>query len=267
LVHAPIVTSEEVGENTVDRFAKASLSPTLLFADPFGFKGLSLRLIKAVLKDWGCDCIFFFNYNSINRWITADVVRGHMDLLFGEVIANQLRAKLRTASPTDREATIVDALKTAIRECGIQYSHTFSFEDSRSDRTSHHIVLATKDRTGYLRFKDVTARHSSDIVQGVSSFRFNPNPNLQTSFAFETPLDDLQSMLLHSFAGETLTTKEIHDRHCIDQPYRLPDYRRALRSLEERGLVIADPSIDNRKGVFPDHVRVKFPTEPPKEVK
>ena len=36
--------------------------PTLFFADPCGYKGLSLRLITASLKRFGSDCIFFFNY-------------------------------------------------------------------------------------------------------------------------------------------------------------------------------------------------------------
>src|SRR5207248_10024637 len=39
---------------------------TFLFVDPFGYKGLSLQLVNSVIKDWGCDCVFFFNYNRIS---------------------------------------------------------------------------------------------------------------------------------------------------------------------------------------------------------
>ena len=58
--------------------------PTFFFVDPWGYKGLSLRLINSVLKDWGCDCVFFFNYNRINMGLGNDAVEKHMDALFGK---------------------------------------------------------------------------------------------------------------------------------------------------------------------------------------
>lgn len=66
LKYPPEVQNEEVGEKIVAMFERMALVPTLFFVDPWGYKGLSLRLINSVLKNWGCDCIFFFNYNRIN---------------------------------------------------------------------------------------------------------------------------------------------------------------------------------------------------------
>ena len=68
LKYKPQVENEEVGEEIVKMFEEMNLIPTLFFVDPWGYKGLSLRLVNSVLKDWGCDCIFFFNYNRINTW-------------------------------------------------------------------------------------------------------------------------------------------------------------------------------------------------------
>jgi len=64
--HAPVIETGEVGEDVVRRFEEMSHVPTFFFVDPFGYKGLSLRLVNSVLKDWGCDCVFFINYNRIN---------------------------------------------------------------------------------------------------------------------------------------------------------------------------------------------------------
>ena len=66
LRHRPAVYNEEVGEKIVAMFESMKLIPTLFFVDPWGYKGFSLRLINSVLQNWGCDCIFFFNYNRIN---------------------------------------------------------------------------------------------------------------------------------------------------------------------------------------------------------
>src|SRR5689334_14195844 len=63
LKHKPEVHNIEVGEVANQLIWKVRPAPMLLFADPWGYKGLSLQLINSVLKNWGCDCIFFFNYN------------------------------------------------------------------------------------------------------------------------------------------------------------------------------------------------------------
>ncbi|NBH01622.1 three-Cys-motif partner protein TcmP, partial [Escherichia coli] len=66
LKYKPQVINHEVGENIVKTFNERKLVPTFFFVDPWGYKGLSLQLINSVVKNWGCDCIFFFNYNRIN---------------------------------------------------------------------------------------------------------------------------------------------------------------------------------------------------------
>lgn len=83
LKYQPDVMNKEVGENIVRMFEKINLVPTFFFVDPWGYKSLSLRLINSVLKDWGCDCVFFFNYNRVNMGLNNPIVREHMEALFG----------------------------------------------------------------------------------------------------------------------------------------------------------------------------------------
>jgi three-Cys-motif partner protein len=94
LKYQPIVRNDEVGEEIVKMFEKMQLVPTLFFVDPWGYKGLSLRLVDSVLKNWGCDCIFFFNYNRINMGLSNELVKDHMDALFGAERAAALRIAL-----------------------------------------------------------------------------------------------------------------------------------------------------------------------------
>jgi len=61
LRNKPKVYDYAVSE-TVIRLARQT--PTLLFADPWGYKGLSLALIRQFLAVPGSDCIFFFNYKT-----------------------------------------------------------------------------------------------------------------------------------------------------------------------------------------------------------
>ena len=106
----PQVNTNEVGEKIVTMFEQMRLVPTLFFVDPWGYKGLSLRLINSVLKDWGCDCIVFFNYNRINMGLTNAAVTEHMNALFGAQRADALRQRLEPMSTSARELLVVETL-------------------------------------------------------------------------------------------------------------------------------------------------------------
>jgi len=111
LKYEPIFICKEVGEDIVKELDSVSHVPTLFFVDPYGYKGLSLDLFKAILKGWGCDCLFFFNYNRVNAGLENENVRDHMDMLFGEERANQLRENIIDQTKYEREKIIVEALK------------------------------------------------------------------------------------------------------------------------------------------------------------
>ena len=49
----------EVNSDFVKDFESITTIPTLSFIDPWGYKGLSLPLVRSLVKDWGCDSIFF----------------------------------------------------------------------------------------------------------------------------------------------------------------------------------------------------------------
>jgi three-Cys-motif partner protein len=102
LKYKPDIDNKEVGSEIVQEFEKMKLVPTLFFVDPWGYKGLSLRLVNSVLKDWGCDCIFFFNYNRISMGLANEKVEEHMNALFGKERADKLRAKINGLDPGTR---------------------------------------------------------------------------------------------------------------------------------------------------------------------
>ncbi|MCL5257358.1 MAG: three-Cys-motif partner protein TcmP [Chloroflexi bacterium] len=70
LKYKPQVDNEEVGSEIVGQLGSVRLVPTVCFIDPWGYKGLSLDLVNSVLKDWACECIFFFNYKRINSGLS-----------------------------------------------------------------------------------------------------------------------------------------------------------------------------------------------------
>lgn len=151
----PEVWNKEVGTEMVKVFSSMKLVPTLFFVDPWGYKGLSLQLVNSVLKDWGCDCIFFFNYNRINMGMTNDFVREHMEALFGQERAARLREKLETMSSADRENSIVEELCKALEAGQGRFVLPFCFKNDNGTRTSHHLIFVSKHVLGYSIMKEI----------------------------------------------------------------------------------------------------------------
>ncbi len=57
--YKPVFWNKRVDGQVAEYFKQSQLVPTLLFADPWGYKGMSLDLIKRVVQNWGTDCVFF----------------------------------------------------------------------------------------------------------------------------------------------------------------------------------------------------------------
>jgi len=265
LKYKPEVYNEEVGEEIVKMFEQMSLVPTLFFVDPWGYKGLSLRLIDSVLKNWGCDCIIFFNYNRINMGLHNEAVEEHMNALFGKERGDKLRQQLEPLRPFERELTIIEALTEAIKEMGGQYILPFRFKNDRGNRTSHHLIFVSKDVKGYEIMKEIMAKESSGAEQGVPSFEYNPaTRNQSLLFELSRPLDDLEGMLLDCFADREMTMLDIYDQHHVGKRYIKSNYKNVLSKLEAQGKITASPTADmrpkrNGEPTFSDKVIVTFP--------
>jgi len=271
LKHAPQVKNQEIGSDSdiVRMFGQMHLVPTLIFVDPWGYKGLSLQLVNSVLKDWGCDCIFFFNYNRINMGLSNPSVQEHMNALFGEARAAKLRATLEPLSPQARELTIVEELSQALRKIGGKYVLPFCFKNNLGKRTSHHLIFVSKAFRGYAVMKDIMAKESSSSIEGVPSFVYSPaTPEQPLMFEFLRPLTELGDMLLSEFAGQQLTMKSIYENHSVGKPYIAKNYKDVLRKLEASNKITAVPPagerlIRNQQVTFADHVVVTFPKRRP----
>ena len=260
LANKPLVHNIEVNKKLAQQIANRKNRPsTLTFLDPCGYKGLSVQLIEAVVKHQGCECIFFFNYNRVNPALNNEGVSERMDELFGEKRATLLRHELQNQTSSAREEIIIRALRRMLRKNNKLVS-MFRFTTPTGQRTSHYLVFVTKHPKGYEIMKDIMAKHSSQAIQGVASFEFNPHLERQPMLLeLSTPIDDLGEDLLREFAGQTLTMQEIYVTHHLGQPYRKPNYKQALLKLERMGQIRAEPA-KRQKDTFGDGVRVIFPS-------
>lgn len=265
LKYQPKIKNQDVGLEVVEDFEKNKLVPTLMFVDPWGYKGLSLRLVNSVLKDWACECLFFFNYNRINMGLSNERVQEAIDQLFGEERAAKLRPNLEKLKPAERELEVIEQLCLALKEMGGKYVLPFRFKDPKGKRTTHHLVFVSKHPLGYTIMKGIMARASSTQDQGVASFEYNKaTAGQKFLLSLNAPRDGLVAKLLAKFAGRTMTMKDVFEADHVDTPFIDSNYKDALAQLEAAGNIKVDPPADKRqkrngKPTFGEKVRVTFP--------
>jgi three-Cys-motif partner protein len=258
----PIVNRNTVGEDAADYFDQTRRIPTFTFLDPFGYKGLSLRLVNGVIKDWGCDCVFFFNYNRINAGITNPAVKEHMDALFGEARADRLREKVAGTKPHLREEMVLEAMSEALHEMGGKFVLPFRFRND-GGRLTHHLVFVSKDFKGYDVMKGIMAKVSTTADQGVPSFAYTPaDESMPLLFELTRPLDDLEEMLVTEYAGQKISMDEIYRKHSVGRPFLSKHYKDVLSKLADEGKIqVLNPNGSaRRRGTFAGHLLVDFPT-------
>lgn len=273
LKYKPQVRSYRVDDSLAEKLEKWRV-PTLFFLDPFGYKGLSLKLIQAALKPWGCDCIFFFNYNRINAALSNPVFTENMNTFFGQERAERLRANLEGKDSWERQQLIIDELKRALKELGGNYSIEYCFKDDSGSKTSHFLILASKNVLAYNIMKSIMGGESTSDDHGVPSFQYSPldkeriEQTQRAPTLFEmasSPVDELAELLILEYAGRTMTVQEIYRNHHLGKRYLLKNYQDALKKLDDEGRIHTDTPKEKRmRGgavTFGERVVVTFPSK------
>jgi len=267
LKYPPKVYHGEVGDDIVKRFEKMTLVPTLFFVDPWGYKGMTLRLINSVLKDWGCDCVFFFNYSRVNMGLVNDAVEKHMDALFGKKHADAVRAKFadKSLKPDERESFIVEEMSLALKEMGGTYVLPFRFHSRTGARVTHHLFFVSKHFRGYELMRRIMREHSTGKFDGVVNFEYNPADHRQpTIFSLLSTVDQLEGMLSEGFDGKTISVQKLYETHSVGRPFLLEEYKEVLMKMHEAGKIQAsrDDGKKIRKNSFPEDIVVTFKPVP-----
>jgi len=139
LAYRPEVLGMAVGSGTPAILQKVrpmiGQAPTLTFLDPWGYTGLTRDLLRALLRDWACEVMFFFNFNRVNMDITNEIVKPHMEALFGPERLASLRAVVAELEGEARDRAVMAALYEMVREVGGEFILPFRFVKDGAART------------------------------------------------------------------------------------------------------------------------------------
>jgi three-Cys-motif partner protein len=260
LLYKPIVDNKIIDARWAEKLKKVRV-PTLFFLDPCGYKGLSLKLVASVLEGFGNDCIFFFNYSRINMKLDLAIMNESIDEFFEPERAKALRAAIHGRSPDEREEIIVAAVVSAIKQAG-GIPLFFKFK-SNMNRTSHHLVFASKNRRAADKMKEFLNSASSTMVEGVGSGEHDPRA-AQVAGSLFGGLYEVEERLLSIYADRRIRFDVLLQEES-ETRFTEKNYRDALLELEREASVTIDPPAQERrfqaggeKRTLPKEVHIQF---------
>ncbi len=240
----PRLRTGPVDEELVEIFASSNNVPSFSFIDPFGYAGLSLPLVRALVSGFGSDMVLFFSFDAINRAVSNDLVREHMDALFGPKRAESLRQVVKDMRANEREEVLIEAFIEAVTEdLGYEYVIPYVIEREDKDRTSHYLFFISKHARGFKIMKEIMYKESQDKTQGVARFGYVRQVSAEKTpllHLMNTPLSDFGRELCCDYAGRSLTRKQLmasYDQTYPRNPYVDKNWRDALAMLEVEGQV------------------------------
>ena len=262
----------EVGKDIVNTFENRNLPFTLLFVDPFGYKGLSIDLINAVIKDFGSECIFFFNFNRVQAGIKNPLVEKHMLLLFGNKDRLQRLKALRPGN--SKEKKILNEFFAALKEKHAKYICAFRFLSPERNATSHYLIFVTKHHLGFQIMNSIMAKKSTHgpNMHGCYSFECDPLQRPPQTKLID-PTRMLADELYDIFKGQKIwTTKDkpilrgapasdldtIFFAHASEKPFIRANYVEAIKKLTDQGRVTLVGQIPRKRTDCGPKTQIQF---------
>lgn len=247
---------EQIKKFLIKKFKDKNPHPTLLFFDPWGYKGIDTKQLSQFMENWGNEIFLFLNIKRIHAAIENDKFDDLMTLLFPATIDKIRKERRYLSSVYERLDLIMDNFAKEFKlhiPTGL-YSTAFKFKEEDSTATSHYIIHFTKHSKGYELvkqiyndFDNVGASLEKDGTYTFDAKKMNYSASLTFNFDDQN-LTDLQNELMKSFKGKRITAKKLFEEHQVKTKYCSTHYAKTLRSMVDYNLVEAE-FIDNKKHI------------------
>lgn len=227
---------------------------TFAFIDPCGVTGVRMSDISRLMGLRYGECLLFWNYDGLNRWLGAVVAGSHpaerLVDFFGSRSTVDLAIECYRASahPRRKEIELRDLYLKALRDStGAVFLLPFRFEAAGKARTSHYLIHCSRHALAFRMMKDVMAATTTDFAN-VGAFEFLRADEIGAqSSLFRPALDNARAAILDELrrgdrAVRTFTEKWVERP---DDFLTRKLYRQELLQMEAEDLIEV---IDSRSG-------------------
>jgi len=228
--------------------------PSLLFIDPFGYKGIETKVLAEFLKNWGNEIFLFVNTKRIHPALENEKFETLMLDLFPTnflKIKQDRRYKHSVSERLNLIITCLGAEYQSILKETIYYT-AFKFQEEDSDATSHYILHLTKGSRGFDLIKTTYNDFANvgTVFDGVNTYTFDAKKlESSTNELFDLSsinIDKLKDVIFVQFRGKELSAYDLFEQHHITHLYSRNHYTEALRRLVNEEKLFSN-FIDNKQ--------------------
>lgn len=218
---------------------KNNAKPSLLFIDPFGYKGIETKVLAEFLKNWGNEIFLFVNTKRIHPALENDKFEGLMNDLFPTTFQKIKQDRRFKATVPERLNLIIDSLGNEYKELLKEhiYYTAFKFQEEDSDATSHYILHLTKGARGYDLIKTTYNDFANvgTVFDGVNTYTFDAKKygkEINELFDLKSiNIEKLAEDLVCRYQGKRITSYNLFEEHHTTGLYSRSHYTAALRKL------------------------------------
>jgi three-Cys-motif partner protein len=245
---------EEVLPDLVRRpiYAKYRRVATFAFIDPCGVRSVRMRDIGRLLELPFGECLLFWNYEGLNRWLggvsSETLGRDNLVEFFGGVDACEaaLSCFRRTSDAGRREIELRDLYIGSLRDvAGARFIIPFRFRSRRKVGTSHYLIHCATHQLAFKIMKEVM-RNAATRTDGAVEFEFLHADELGVQTAlFRPSVDRARSAILDELRKGVRPVGLFADAWVLrpDDFLVTQQYKEILTELEREGLIeILDPA-------------------------
>jgi three-Cys-motif partner protein len=215
--------------------------PTLLFFDPFGYKGINTKDLGEFLGNWGNEIFLFFNIKRIHAAVRNEKFDDLMTELFPTTIDKIRNDRKYVASVQERLSLIISNLANEFKTVVPNIYHcAFKFKEEDSNATSHYIIHFTKHNRGYDLVKQIyndfdnigaTLGEDGDYTFDAKKL---DSENNQIDFGDQN-IYLLSKQLTEKYKGKKILAIQLFEEHHILTKFCRKHYSDTLRQMELDG--------------------------------
>lgn len=222
-------------------------SPSLLFIDPFGYKGIETKILAEFLRNWGNEIFLFVNTKRIHPALENEKFDSLMYDLFPttlDIIRNDRKYK---STVSERLSLIINGLgdeyKSILGE-PIYYT-AFKFQEEDSDATSHYILHLTKGARGFDLIKTTYNDFANvgTVFDGKNTYTFDAKkfdkPITELFDVNSINIDTLKEIILNKYHGKQISAYDLFEDNQTNGLYSRNHYTEALRKLVMENKLVA----------------------------
>jgi three-Cys-motif partner protein len=231
-----------------------SLAPTFVFIDPFGFKGISMDVIKRIMNNQKCEVLITFMYEEIDRFLSLPSNEKHITEMFGTEDWKGVPEK----GPKERMEFLHSLyFKQLEAFANIKFIRSFKMTN-KFNKVDYFLFFGTNSFLGLEKMKDAMWK-----VDKTGSFEFSDatySPFQGVLFEERPNFFQLKKIIVEKFKGKEITSKKLGDFIVLKTSFLRSHYKKSILVPMEKA---NPPEIEiiggrNRKGTHPDGCIIKF---------